>query len=501
MFRRTLCCLMCMLLVLVPTLCFAEQDFTMAGFDGADSQHVWSTNQFFTRMRERTGISFTFDEYTDIAKWQAAKDTMFQSGELADVLFKAALSTDELIRYTDSGQIIDLLPLLADNAPNLWALLQENPDWLNAITLPSGKIGALPSIQPVPTQNALWINKAWLDQLGLSMPTDMASLKTVLAAFLAGDPNGNGKQDEIPLSFIGPWELKFFSHAYGTVINDYNIYLDDNGQVQYWPCEDSFIQMITDLREMYEAQLLDQSGFRTADALRRITEDDAILTYGAFFSPTPVNLLPFTMANNFVVVEPFVYEGKQVYRDLVGPITRGTFSITSAASDPAALLQWIDILYTDEGGIEAMLGKEGDSYIIDEDGYWQWKGGLESITTTTINELSIYDSGEMPWLFPMDFYKRYAEESVRRISTELDKLCDFVVQPFPTYTLTAEQRAEVIVLQSELGTFVDESIAKFVLGQTPITDQTIAEFKQGLTENGMDQMVFFWQSIADSLTN
>lgn len=501
MFRRTLCCLMCLLLVLLPSLCFAEQGFTMAGFDGTDSQHVWSTNLFFTRMQERTGISFTFDQYNKIDEWQTAKDTMFSTGELADVLFKASLSTDELIRYTDSGQIIDLLPLLPEHAPNLWALLEANPDWLTSITLPNGKIGALPAIQPVPTQNVLWINQAWLDKLSLEMPADMASLKDVLSSFLQNDPNGNGKQDEVPLTFMGPWELKFLSHAYGVVITDYNTYLDDSGKVHFWPNEDSFIDMIADLRDMYEAKLLDQSGFRTADTLRRITDDEATLTYGAFFSPTPVNLLPFSMATDFVAVEPFAYEGTTIYRDLVGPITRGTFAITSAASDPAALLQWIDILYTEEGAIEAMLGKEGDAYIVDEDGLWQWKGGIENLSTTTINELSIYDSGEMPWLFPMDFYNQYAEESVRRINSELNKLTPYVKQPFPTYTLTTQQRAEVLALQNELGAYVDESISKFILGQTQITDETVSQFKQGLIDNGMNEMVSFWQSIADSLDN
>lgn len=193
MFRRALCLIACLSLALLPALSLAEQSFTMAGFDGADSTHDWTTNQFFTRMEERTRISFTFQQYTNREKWQQAKDSMFQTGELPDVLFKAALTTDELIRYTDSGQLIDLLPLLAENAPNLWALLENNPDWLKAITLPNGKVGALPAIQSASTQDALWINKAWLDKLGLEAPTDMASLREVLNAFLTRDPNGNGQ--------------------------------------------------------------------------------------------------------------------------------------------------------------------------------------------------------------------------------------------------------------------------------------------------------------------
>ena len=148
MFKRFLCCLCCVLMAVLPVASMAEASFTMAGYDGEDSSHDWNTNAFFTRMQERTGISFTFAQYNKEADWQKAKEAMFaEGGQLPDVLFKASLTTPELIRYTESGQLIDLKPLLEENAPNLWALLQQNPEWLKAITLPSGKIGALPSIQ------------------------------------------------------------------------------------------------------------------------------------------------------------------------------------------------------------------------------------------------------------------------------------------------------------------------------------------------------------------
>ena len=471
----------------------------MAGFDGEDSTHDWNTNGFFTRMQERTGVSFTFQQYNSASQWQTAKDQMFSTGELPDVLFKAALTTEELIRYTDSGQLIDLAPLLETHAPNLWRLLTENPDWLEAITLPNGKIGALPSIHTPATQNAMWINKAWLDKLGLDAPTDMESLAEVLTAFRDRDPNQNGRADEIPMAFLGPWELKFFSHAYGVAVNDYNIYLDDEGTVRYWPDETSFFDMASDLRALYADKLLDSNGFITADTLRRLTDDEADVTYGAFFAPTPLNLVTYEMSKSYVVLEPFVYEGTQVYRDLVGPITRGTFAITSACESPETLLAWVDVLYTEEGGIEAMAGTEGVDYIINAQGYWDWKGGVSSMTTSTLNELSVYDSGNMPWLFPYDFYNAYTEENVRHINAELEKLESSIVRPFPTYTLTAEQSAYVSNLQNQLGVYVDEALARFVLGQEPLTQEAFDLFREGLRELGMDDMIAFWQGIADEL--
>ena len=495
--RRAFCCLICLLLALAPAA-MAEGNFVMAGYDGEGSTHDWNTNGFFVRMQERTGLTFTFDQYTSLEKWQEAKDAMFApGGELPDVLFKAALTTPELIRYSDSGQLIDLGPLLEENAPNLWALLEAHPDWREAITLPSGKIVALPAIQELAPQNAMWINQTWLDRLGLEAPTDWESLREVLTAFRDRDPNGNGKRDEIPFAFLGPWELKFFSHAWGVAASDYNIYLDEAGQVHYWPAKESFWEMALALREFYQEGLLDPDGFITADALRRITDEDAEAVYGVFFAPTPVNLVPYDMSVDYALLEPLVFEEKQIYRDLCGEVTRGTFAITSACEDPAALLAWVDVLYTEEGAIAALAGTEGEDYVVGEDGSWTWKGGLEAMTASTLSELSVYDTGDMPWLFPDAFYDRYDEDNVQRVNGELRKLNACVVEPFPVYTLTEEESARALELQSQLGSYVDETLARVVLGELDADEAQT--FVEGLEERGMQEMIDLWQSVAGRL--
>ena len=74
--KRLICLLCSGLLAIVPIFAVAEQTFSMAGFDGDDSNHDWSTNRFFTSMEARTGIRFTFDEYTGYQKWQEAKENI-----------------------------------------------------------------------------------------------------------------------------------------------------------------------------------------------------------------------------------------------------------------------------------------------------------------------------------------------------------------------------------------------------------------------------------------
>ena len=220
-------------------------------------------------------------------------------------------------------------------------------------------------------------------------------------------------------------------------------------------------------------------------------------TYGAFFAPTPVSLVTYDMSRDFVLLEPLGFEGGQVYRDLFGQVARGTFAITSACDDPAALLRWVDVLYTEDGAIEAMVGVQGEDYVVDEDGGWNWKGGVEAMTTSILSELSVYDTGDMPWLFPQEFYNRYSEENVRRVNEELAKLDALVKKPFPTYTLTQEESAQAAQWQSELGPYVDETLARVVLGQQEADEAAREAFLEGLSLRGMESMTAFWQSVAE----
>jgi putative aldouronate transport system substrate-binding protein len=497
--RRKILGLFFIILMLFNVSVATASTLTMAGFDGQDSSHVWSENLFFTRMQELTGTTFTFSEYTDEAKWQAAKDVIFTDGPLPDVLFKAALSVDEQLRYSDAGQLIDLKPLLAENAPNLWALLTDNPEWMAAITLSNGKIAALPTINTLSLQNAMWINQTWLDTLKLSVPTDFESLCSVLEAFRTQDPNRNGKQDEIPLSFLGPWDLKFLGHAFGLIANDYNIYVDDAGQVQFLPLEDRFITFIQALAAMYNDGLLDENGFSTADSLRAVSDSDADVTYGVFFGPNPYHLLTVDLGDQYTLLQPLMFEGKQIYRDLFGPIITGTFAITSACADPAQALRWVDTLYTQDGAITALAGLEGEDYRWNDDGTWGYTADLQVDSSYVLYDLSLYDTGSMPWLFPESFYAAYDIGSLRKTTQSLVTLKQYLVDPFPySYVLSPQQRTQIEPLQAELGKYVDESIARFVLGETDVNAQAdIDAFREGLAQRGVQEFVTIWQELYD----
>jgi putative aldouronate transport system substrate-binding protein len=468
------------------------KSFILTGYVGDNTQQDMNNNLFFQRRKEKTGISMEFRQFTDYAAWTAEKARLFNGAELPDALFRAELSTQETLSYYQSGKLIDLGPLLAENAPNLYALLENNPAWREAITLPGGAIAALPAINPLRAQNAMWINKTWLERLKLDMPTDSASLRAVLEAFKTSDPNQNGRADEAPLTFLGPWDLKFLAHAFGLTANDYNMYLDASGTAQFMPATDKYREFVAWVSDLFGAGLLDKNGFTTADALRKVTDEKAAATYGIFFGPTPTTFLPATIGAEYAILPPLQYEGKQVYRNFLGPVARGTFAITSACKDPAALLQWVDYLYSEEGGILALLGQEGTEYAFNENGTWRWIPTAEELTAV-VEAATLRDSDAYPMRNPVEFQLKFEDEKTVQLVRSLMELNQTATLPFPLVTLTTEQQQTVSSMQMEIGRFVDESLARFVIGETPLTDESWQNYLSKLDTMGLTSFTAFWQ--------
>ena len=477
--------------------CIALAEYTMAGFDSENTYRDWNNNLFFQRMEEMTGVTFTYQQYKTAESWAQAKNQMTAGDEnLPDVLFKAELTHAETIDLLDRGVLVDLKPYLAECCPNLTAILDSNPEYWDAITLPDGRIGALPYISEQPLQNAVWLNQGWLDYLKLPMPTTAEELTTVLRAFLERDPNQNARADEIPLTFIGSFDLKFLGHAYGLVANDYNIFVE-NDEVRFMPLEENFRPFIQWLHDLYAEGLIDRDGFNTSDTLRTISDADSTNTYGGAITTMISNFLPSEWMTSYNLMQPLTYEGQQVYRCFLGHVLGGTFAVTTNCENVEEMLRWADLFYTEEVSILGTVGQENVDYVIDGDGTWRLTDSTQNNTSFS-GDVTIYSGGTTPGISNDSFQQRFTEAAVRHVSTQAASINAIAERPFPYYALTYAQQEEIAPLQRSIGVYVDTCMARWVLGEVEINDETFAEFEQTLKELGLDDFMAFWQNIYDT---
>lgn len=481
---------------------YAENTFTIAGYDHQDTEHVWTENLFFERMEERTGVHLELKQYTTEDSWQAAKDAMLAGTvELPDALFKADLTTHETVKWLEAGKLIDLRPYLEAYAPNLWALLNANPEWMEAITLPTGEIAALPAIDELQFNNAMWINSAWLQKAKLSVPTTAEELVEVLRVFQERDMNGNGKlNDEVPLTFSSLWDLRFLAHAFGINANDYYVTMDENGIVSEILTTDENRAFLSWLHQLWEEELLDSTGF---SGLRDMTikstgqSEDADMVYGVMLSSTPVQLVSASGLKEYVLLEPLMYEGKQIYRDLTGDVIRGTFAITSACEDPAALVAWVDYFYSEEGFILSEAGMEGEEFAYNDDGTWIWESTTDNTLSTILPSVTMRSGTSMPGYSSVPFQQKIDDVSTLHVVNSLVRLKEFDSMPYPLVYLTEEQQARVDELMWSIGKYAEYQMVWFVTGDVELTDDTWQEFCRQVKALGMDELVSIWQTAAD----
>ena len=467
-------------------------DYILEGYDGDVSYRVWDTNLFFTRMQEMTGISFQFRQMTDYEKWEQRKQEIANGEDLPDVLFKAELSSSEVRDLYRGGQIIDLKPYLETYAPDLWKLLKEHPEWEKAITMDDGAIPALPAINTLQNNDALWINTAWLKKLKLEAPTTADELTEVLRAFRDNDPNGNYQKDEVPLTFIGMWELRFLAHAFGIIDNDYYV-TEKDGTVTSSLTTEGNRKFLTWLHQLWEEGLLDMNGFSNTDSLRQITDEKKAIPYGLILSTTPLTVVPAAALEQFSLLEPLTWEGEKIYRDLTGDLVRGTFAVTSACAQPEKLVAWVNTLYTEAGNRMAYYGLEGEEYLWNEEGQWEWAMAMETVADEILPTHTLSEGGTAPGYVDTQFQTKYRDENTRKAVDALTTLKGYSVIPYPPVTLNAEDEQRIAEIQDGLSRYVEKTMAGFVTGDTELTDENWDMFCRTVEEKGLQEMIGIWQ--------
>ena len=166
----------------------------------------YEDNYFTNYLEDKLGIEIEFIMLpTDSNDTKTKIAAMAASGQgLPDVFVTDNYLSNELIlAYGEDGLFAELDEYITDpeKMPNYCAIPDEDRNIMTtASTQANGHVYSLSAYEPETwnmTPFRMFINKTWLDKLGLEVPTTTAELKEVLIAIRDGDPNGNGLKDEV----------------------------------------------------------------------------------------------------------------------------------------------------------------------------------------------------------------------------------------------------------------------------------------------------------------
>lgn len=467
----------------------------LTGLETETVTRDWETSAFFTRMQELTGIETHARAITDEEEYQKVLEAM-AGGEIgADALFKAGLTREQEISLLDSGAIVDLAPLIEENMPNLSALLEAHPEWRQIISLEDGRIASLPLINEGERQVLVWINSAWLSQLGLDMPETTDELTDALRTMTESDPNGNLKRDEIGADLTGVFEMRWLLPYFGIVADDYNLARGEDGQIVFAPELPGYREFIELLIQWYAEGILPREAFTAVHSASSLTQqdDDPPVVSALLVSVAPYTHVPIDAATQY---EPLLMpgpDGVTRWRDFLGEIWTGCFAVTSACEDPGEALRWADALYTEEGAILAYAGKEGEDYAYDENGKWSFITSTLRDVTDIRSQSLMYTGGTMPGIAPNAFLEKVDSDIDVHVLGAAAKARAVGERVTDAYCLGAEDQRRADALAATIGDLVDRGIARFATGEIELTDESYSAWLAELKAAGSDELVALFQ--------
>lgn len=488
-----------MMLVLALVLCMAAmgaQALTMTGLENDAEERQWEDHLFFSRMQALTGVEMKAHGVSDQAEYAKLIDGMQAGAVEHDVLFKANLSRGQEIALLDSGAVIDLAPHIEKSMPNLSALLEAHPQWKEIISLEDGRIASLPLLNMQERQAFMWINSAWLEKLGLAVPETLEELTHALKAFADGDPNGNGKKDELSLDLLGVYEMRWLLPYFGIVADDRHLARNAQGEIVFAPELPAYRSFIEQLKAWHDAGVLRRDAFTAMHgALALGKQEDENVRSGMFLSVTPYTHAPMDAVMEYVPLLLAGPDGSVRWRDLLGEVWTGCFAVTSRCPDVDAALRWADALYTGEGALLAFAGAENEDYRLREDGSWEFvlDGGRD--ISEIINKAVIYTGAQVPGLYPADFIARVDSPMDRHVFSASERVRAVSEQVVPAYALNQAQQARADELAGQLCALVDQGIARFVMGDTPLDDESYAAWLEELAAAGSGELTALYAGL------
>lgn len=459
----------------------------------------------FKDLEEKTGIKINFEQVSPTA-WAERKNLALASQDMPDIIIGGigGMSDSEVNKYSSQGIIIELNDYIDKYAPNFKKLLSEKPDLDAVIRNPEGKIYGLPFYQELISEEIpdnLFINKKWLDTLGLDVPTTTEEYYEVLKAFKTQDPNGNGIADEIPLSYRAnqrlTGELSMFG-SFGVLDNDAHLMIED-GKVLFSPAQEGYKEGIEYMNRLYTEGLIDPEVF-TQDQSQYIgkgqAEEEIV---GSFIIFNDENYVGIDRAyNDYTALLPLKGpDGDQLWNKYATGYDTNAFIITKNNKYPEASVRWADEFFTEAVSMQAIQGEIGVNLEY-TDGKYKIMDAPEG---SSVNEIrsKICPASYIFGMMTREMIDKieYQPDMTRKLE-RCEQYDPYTPEEYlPVLRLSQtdlETRANIF---TDLTNYVAEMKAKWVTGELDV-NETWDEYVTTLKNMGMEEYVAIYQNAYDA---
>lgn len=197
---------------------------------------------------------------------QTKLNTMLASGSAPDLIWE--YERNYIAQLANQGAIQPIDEYIEKYSITFKQYLQEHPELKSYLTI-DGRMYAVSSARgPESIANhGMWIRQDWLDKLGLKTPETVEELVETARRFKEDDPDGNGKNDTVPIVFNGNGNI-ILRTLFLTGENQW--YLEGE-KLQFGRINDRYTDSLALQKLLYDEGLIDQE-YITDKSFQRSTQ-------------------------------------------------------------------------------------------------------------------------------------------------------------------------------------------------------------------------------------
>ncbi|WP_313134066.1 extracellular solute-binding protein [Anaerocolumna sp.] len=466
----------------------------------------FTNNEFLKELEEKSNVKIIW-QVQSLNDWGEQKGIMLAGGELPDIVMGFQTFNDSDI-MSNLDLFLPLDDLIENYMPNYYKAMEEIPDLRKITTFPDGKMYSMGKnlpLRPISCNQPI-INKVWLDNLGLEVPTTIDELYTVLKAFKEQDANGNGDpKDEIPITGAKGISMDFLNPFGITDINGYKIMVNEDKTLTYYPTSEAYKEGIKWLHKLYSEGIIDPETFTQDDSmLSAKRQDPNVARVGLEYAWTPDSNFG-KWSPEYEVIAPIKgYDGKQYTGgdpNGVSSIMRNEVMITKFCKNPEAAARWIDEFYTGEASIQNFWGGIGTVITKHEDSTYTLNDPPEGTSADAWYwDSSLRDFG--PKYIDKEFEKKIKLSPVSGdgLKAELSKIAESTVTiPYPNVMFTNEENEERPALTTDIDKYVESTRALWITEGG--IDEGWEEYVEQLNTMGLERLMEIYTTAYERYIN
>lgn len=461
-----------------------------------------------------SGVHIQFFHPSSATSTGEALNVMISSGELTDLIGNIMNASDNLDTLIENKVILRLNEYIDQYGYNLYQVFQEYPEFHTQVMTYEGNIGLYPTSRLDPSCRyfeSFIIRQDWLDKLNLQKPTTVDEWYTVLKAFATQDPNGNGKNDELP--FVGNSNEQMGVYRLGSLFGFNSCFYKQyacsimDGKVVFASDAPQFEEYITTMAKWYQEGLIDPE-YASTDATswkEKVLSNLAGCFYGKMNGGIGTLLGSYDYANgdpNFNL-EPISYavtsDGTSYDFYSQEIFDQGGIAVSASCEHIEEAIKWLDYMYSDEGQIMCSFGEEGVTFDFDNNGVPHYTDLItKAENLSQVQAIAKYTMGGIAPRMVNDLYYWDAV-----MSYDQQRMVYGAVSPSSTarkvpqslkYSMSDADR--LTTLMADIQTYYQENLNAFIMGVKPISE--LQSFRDTLDSMNLKEAVEIMQASYDS---